>query len=63
MILWINGAFGSGKSSIAEELSKKVGKSFVYDPEQVGYFLWDNFPEEMKMKGNFQHLQIWREFN
>ena len=32
MILWINGAFGSGKSSVAEELSKKVGKSFVYDP-------------------------------
>jgi hypothetical protein len=63
MILWINGAFCSGKSSVAGELGKKVGKSFVYDPEQVGYFLWDNFPEEMKRKGNFQHIQIWREFN
>lgn len=63
MIIWINGAFGSGKSSVAEELSKKIEKSFVYDPEQVGYFLWNNFPEEMKRKGNFQHIDIWREFN
>ncbi len=35
MILWINGTFGSGKTSVAEELSKKVRKSFVFDPEQV----------------------------
>lgn len=63
MILWINGAFGSGKSSVAEELNKNIEKSFVYDPEQVGYFLWDNFPKELKRKGNFQHLPIWREMN
>jgi len=63
LILWINGAFGCGKSSVAEIISKRVSKAFVYDPEQVGYFLWDNFPEEMKRKENFQHLQIWREFN
>ncbi|MFZ5354861.1 MAG: tunicamycin resistance protein [Bacillota bacterium] len=63
MILWINGAFGSGKSSVAEELSRSISHSHVYDPEQVGYFLWDNFPQEMKRKGNFQHIQIWREVN
>ena len=63
MIIWINGAFGSGKSSVAEKINKKICKSFIYDPEQVGYFLWDNFPDEMKRKGNFQHIQIWREFN
>ena len=63
MILWINGAFGSGKSSVAEAINKKVHKSFIYDPEQVGYFLWDNFPNELKRKGNFQHMAIWREFN
>ena len=63
MIIWINGAFGSGKSSVAEAINKKLSNSFVYDPEQVGYFLWDNFPDEMKRKGNFQHIDIWREFN
>ena len=63
MIIWINGAFGVGKSSIAEELNHKIDASFVYDPEQVGYFLWDNFPDEMRRTGNFQHIPIWREFN
>ncbi|MHC1693739.1 MAG: hypothetical protein AB9835_00380 [Eubacteriales bacterium] len=50
MILWINGAFGSGKSSVAEAIHNKIEKSFIYDPEQVGYFLWENFPDEMKRK-------------
>ena len=63
MILWINGAFGSGKSSVAEAINKKISRSFVYDPEQVGYFLWNVFPDEMKRKGDFQHIAIWREFN
>jgi len=63
MIIWINGAFGSGKTSVAEAIHKKISKSFVYDPEQVGYFLWDNFPDELKRKGNFQHIDIWRVFN
>ena len=63
MILWINGAFGSGKSSVADELYRILQKSFIYDPEQVGYFLWNNFPDEMKRKENFQHLPIWREMN
>jgi len=63
MILWINGAFGSGKSSVAESIKEKVHTSFIYDPEQIGYFLWDNFPDELKRKNNFQHMTIWREFN
>ena len=63
MILWINGAFGSGKSSVAEAINKMASPSFVYDPEQVGYFFWHVFPDEMKRKGNFQHIEMWREFN
>ncbi len=63
MIIWINGAFGSGKSSVAESICQKLTEAHLYDPEQAGYFLWDSFPEEMKRKGNFQHIPIWREFN
>jgi len=63
MILWINGAFGAGKSTTAEELARHLDKSFIYDPEQVGYFLWDNFPDEMRRKGDFQNMAIWRQFN
>lgn len=63
MIVWINGAFGSGKTTIATLLAKKIHHAHVYDPEQVGYFLWDVFPDPMKKKGNFQHIPMWRNFN
>ncbi|MFT8348380.1 tunicamycin resistance protein [Clostridium saccharoperbutylacetonicum] len=63
MIVWINGPFGVGKSSTAELLHSKIESSHLYDPEQVGYFLWDNFPKEMKEKGDFQELEIWRSIN
>lgn len=63
MIIWINGAFGSGKSSVAESVCKKLVTAHLYDPEQVGYFLWQNFPMEMKNGENFQHIPLWREFN
>jgi chloramphenicol 3-O-phosphotransferase len=63
MILWINGAFGAGKTSVANELCRILPKAYLYDPELAGYFLWDVFPGEMKRKGNFQHIPIWREMN
>ena len=63
MIIWINGAFGSGKSTTAELLHSKIEISHIYDPEQVGYFLWDSFPIGMKEKGDFQELEIWRSIN
>jgi ATP-binding membrane protein len=63
MIIWINGAFGVGKSTIAEVLNSKLIPSFVFDPEQVGAFLWDNFPNPLKNKGDFQDIEIWRSIN
>lgn len=63
MIIWINGAFGSGKSTTAELLHSKIEKSHIYDPEQVGYFLWDSFPDNMKKKGDFQDIELWRSMN
>lgn len=38
MIIWINGALGSGKSTTAELLNLNIELSHIYDPEQVGYF-------------------------
>ena len=38
MIIWINGAFGSGKTQVAHELKRRLENSFIYDPEQIGYF-------------------------
>lgn len=62
MIIWINGAFGSGKTQTAFELHRRLPSSYVYDPENVGYFIRKNIPNELS-KGDFQDYVMWREFN
>src|SRR5699024_1282820 len=62
MIIWINGAFGSGKNSSAFELKRRLPNSFVYDPENIGYFIRENIPKELH-KSNFQDHEQWRTFN
>ena len=63
MIIWLNGCFGVGKTETAKALHEMIDNSHIYDPEQVGYFLWDNFPEPLKRKGDFQDIELWRKFN
>lgn len=62
MIIWINGAFGSGKTNTAYELERRMPHAFVYDPEEVGFFIRDNIPKELK-NGDFQEFPMWRDFN
>ena len=62
MIIWINGAFGSGKTTIAYELNRRIPNSFIYDPENMGYFIRKNSPKQI-LKDDFQDHLIWREFN
>lgn len=62
MIIWLNGAFGAGKTQTAHELKRRIPNSMIYDPEQIGYFINKNIPKELT-KGDFQHHEIWREFN
>ncbi|WP_312097415.1 AAA family ATPase [Niallia sp.] len=62
MIIWINGTFGSGKTTTAYELEKRVDKAFVFDPERFGYVLMKNIPMSLQ-KDDFQDFPIWRETN
>lgn len=62
MILWINGAFGAGKTSSAFELHRRLPNSIVYDPENIGYFLFKNMPRKLRKK-DFQDHPQWRLFN
>jgi deoxyadenosine/deoxycytidine kinase len=40
VIIWINGGFGAGKTTLAEELHRRRPDAVVYDPEEVGLMLW-----------------------
>ncbi|MCI8573523.1 MAG: AAA family ATPase [Oscillibacter sp.] len=62
MIIWLNGAFGSGKTQTAYELNRRLQNSYVYDPEEAGFFIRDNLPGDIK-KSDFQDYPLWREFN
>lgn len=62
MIIWLNGAFGSGKTTNAFELKRRLPNSFVYDPENIGYFIRENIPKELH-ESNFQDHEQWRIFN
>jgi RNase adaptor protein for sRNA GlmZ degradation len=62
MIIWINGAFGSGKTQTAAELNRRIPNSFVYDPENLGFFISKNIPPSIR-ESDFQDCEMWRELN
>ncbi|EWH20341.1 tunicamycin resistance ATP-binding TmrB [Bacillus haynesii] len=62
MIIWINGAFGSGKTQTAFVLHRRLKKSYVYDPEKMGFAMRSMVPAEIA-EDDFQHYALWREFN
>jgi len=62
MIIWLNGAFGAGKTTIAQELNRRLPNSFIYDPENVGYFIKHN-TNGLFSEGDFQDIPLWREMN
>jgi len=53
MILWINGAFGAGKTTTVKKLRKLLANSFLYDPEEAGFFIRKNAPKSF-LQGDFQ---------
>lgn len=60
MIIWLNGAFGVGKTQTAFELHSRIPSSFVFDPEQIGFAIRKVVPPSMH--GDFQDHPVWREF-
>ncbi|MFE3473008.1 NUDIX domain-containing protein [Streptomyces bacillaris] len=61
MIVWLNGAFGAGKSSVAGELIDLIPNSTLYDPELTGAGLRGLLPpKKLAEVDDFQDLRIWR---
>ncbi|WP_438433264.1 AAA family ATPase [Gorillibacterium sp. sgz500922] len=60
MVIWLNGAFGSGKTQTAFELRRRLPGSIVYDPEKAGYHLRKVIPASAALE-DFQDYPMWRE--
>ena len=58
MIIWINGAFGAGKTTLAQELAQRLPEALPFDPEYVGYILVKWVPAAAS--GDFQDIPLWR---
>ncbi|MFJ8595722.1 NUDIX domain-containing protein [Streptomyces sp. NPDC093598] len=60
-VVWINGAFGAGKTTTARELIELIPNSTLFDPEVVGGALAHLLPpKRLAEVGDFQDLPIWR---
>ncbi|MEU0524986.1 NUDIX hydrolase [Streptomyces niveus] len=61
MIVWINGAFGAGKTSTARELIDMIPNSTLYDPGVTGAGLRELLPQKRLAEvSDYQDLPIWR---
>lgn len=58
MIVWINGAFGAGKTQAAFELVRRAADTVLCDPEVIGYGLQRFLPKQVRP--DFQSLPLWR---
>lgn len=59
VILFLNGPFGVGKSSVAKVLTERVPNAMLYDPEVIGSIL-QRFPIQFKKVHDFQDYALWR---
>ncbi|GAA3155853.1 NUDIX hydrolase [Streptomyces rameus] len=60
-VVWINGAFGAGKTTTARELIELIPNSALFDPEVIGGALTHLLPpKRLAETGDFQDLPIWR---
>ena len=59
MILWINGPYGVGKSTLAEALQRQNPGSFIFDAETVGNAVRDNLPESLFRGYIYENYPLW----
>lgn len=59
MIVFLNGSFGVGKTTVANRLVSQLPNSVLFDPEEVGGMLM-RILRPIAWTGDFQDYQLWR---
>lgn len=57
VIVWINGAFGAGKSTLAQALHDRLPDALAFDPEYLGELVRRWVPGPV---ADFQDVPLWR---
>jgi 8-oxo-dGTP pyrophosphatase MutT (NUDIX family)/predicted kinase len=61
VIIWVNGAFGAGKTGAAREMLDLIPASTLYEPEVLGGCLRQLLPEKRLQEVTaYQELPMWR---
>ena len=53
--MFLNGAFGIGKTTVARALVKRLPRAVLFDPEPIGVLL-----QRFRRVDDFQDLRAWR---
>jgi chloramphenicol 3-O-phosphotransferase len=63
VVVFLNGAFGIGKTAVARRLRERLPGSGIFDPERIGFVL-QRLPAWIPLEGrgtdDFQDLALWR---
>ena len=58
-VVWINGAFGAGKSTVAQRLAAALPDAAVFDPEPLARLIRDAMPPSRR-PSDYQDSALWR---
>ena len=60
VVVWLNGPFGVGKTTVAKALAAEMTDALIFDPELVGFMLRKIVARELRPSADFQDLPLWR---
>lgn len=58
-VVWLNGSFGAGKTSVARILASELPGALMLDPEDIGRLLRKVVPVALR-RSDFQDIPSWR---